>query len=405
MTNGERRHDHGALDPATLCVHGGWRPDEAQRAAVLPLVRSSTFQLFDDAYAAMLEGRADEAWIYSRLRNPTLDAVQAKLAALEGAERALLFASGMAAIHAATLACVAAGDRIVAPLSVYGSTWDLFKNLLGPLGVRADFVDYDDEAALERALAAGPTRLVWAESISNPTMAVADLPRLSRLARAAGARLVVDATFVSPLLQRPLELGADLVVHSATKYLAGHSDVVGGVVCGSAALVKQCFRKLQLAGGCMDPAGAWLLDRGVKTLHLRMRGHCEGSLRLARRMEGHPDVLRVLHPGLDSHPRRELAARMLPRGTGGMWSMVVAGGDERALRFARSLSLALEASSLGGVETLVSLPFNTSHARLDSRERAAAGIEPGFVRVSTGIEEPEDLARDFEAALSATRAD
>jgi cystathionine beta-lyase/cystathionine gamma-synthase len=403
MTKDEARRGHGELDPATLCVHGGWRPDEAQRAAVLPLVRSSTFQLFDDAYAAMVEGRADEAWIYSRLRNPTLDAVQEKLAALEGAERALLFASGMAAIHAATLACVGAGDRIVAPRSVYGSTWDLFKNLLGPLGVRTDFVDQEDEAALLRALDAGPVRLVWAESLSNPTMAVADLPRLAALAHARGARLVVDATFVSPLLQRPLALGADLVVHSATKYLAGHSDLVGGVVCGGADLVKQCFRKLQLAGGCMDPQGAWLLDRGVKTLHLRMARHCEGSLRLARRMEAHPDVLRVLHPGLESHPRRELAARLLPRGSGGMWSMVLAGGDARALRFVRALRLALEASSLGGVETLVSLPFNTSHARLDERERVAAGIAPGFVRVSTGIEEHEDLARDFEAALSASR--
>lgn len=390
------------LRPESLCVHGGWRAAPAERAAVLPLVRSSTFLLRDDAYAAMLEGRVDEAWIYTRIRNPTLDAVQEKLAALEGAERALLYASGMAAIHAAVLACVKQGGRVVAPRRIYGSTWDLLQNLLGPLGVRTDFVDQGDPAALARALDAAPADLVWAESLSNPTLDVADIPALAAAAHARGAKLVVDATFVSPLRQRPLALGADLVVHSATKYLAGHSDLVGGVVCGSGPLMKECFRKLQLAGGCMDPQGAWLLDRGAKTLALRMERHDANALELARRMEAHPQVERVLHPGLPSHPHHESARRLLPQGSGGMWSCVLRGGDERASRFVRALRLALEASSLGGVETLVSLPFNTSHARLDEAQRAAAGILPGFVRVSTGIESVEDLWRDFESALAAT---
>lgn len=390
------------LRPESLCVHGGWRASEADRAAVLPLTRSSTFLLRDDAYAAMVAGRADEAWIYSRIRNPTLDAVQEKLAALEGCERALLYSSGMAAIHAAALACTKAGGRVVAPRRVYGSTWDLFQNLLGPLGVRTDFVDYEDAPALSRALDDGPLDLVWAESLSNPTLDVADVPALAAAAHARGAKLVVDATFVSPLRQRPLALGADLVVHSATKYLAGHSDLVGGVVCGSGALLRECFRKLQLAGGCMDPQGAWLLDRGAKTLALRMERHDANALELARRMEAHPQVERVLHPRLASHPHHERARRLLSAGSGGMWSCVLRGGDARALRFVRALRLALEASSLGGVETLVSLPFNTSHARLDAEQRALAGIPPGFVRVSTGIEAVEDLWADFEAALAAS---
>ena len=392
-------HSTPALQPESLCVHGGWRPNEVERAAVLPLVRSSTYLLRDDAYAAMLEGRAEEAWIYSRLRNPTLDAVQEKLAALEGAERALLYASGMAAIHAATLACVKQGGRIVAPRRLYGSTWDLFVNLLGPLGIRTDFVDYNTAGAVERVLDAGPVDLVWAESLSNPTMDVTDVEQLARAAHARGAKLVVDATFVSPLRQRPLAMGADLVVHSATKYLAGHSDLLGGVVCGAGPLMKECFRKLQLAGGCMDPQGAWLLDRGIKTLSVRMERQEAVALELATRMERHPEIERVLHPRLSSHPQYALAARMLPHGSGGMWSFVVRGGDARALRMVRRLRVALEASSLGGVETLVSLPFNTSHARLTESQRTEAGIAPGLVRMSTGIEAVEDLWHDLSTAL------
>jgi cystathionine beta-lyase/cystathionine gamma-synthase len=383
---------------ATRCIHAGYRASPAQRAVVAPIVHSTTFLLDDASYAHMLAGRVDEALIYTRLGNPTLDVVQARLAALEETEHALVFSSGMAAIHAALLACLRSGDRVVAHRELYGSTWDLLVNFLAPLGIQGEFVDLDDEAELARALRRG-ARVVYCESISNPTLHVADLPGLARAAHAAGARLLVDATFASPALQRPATLGADLVLHSATKYLGGHSDLTAGVVCGSRADLRAVYRWLQLGGGCLDPRVASELDRGLKTLPLRVRAHCANARALAGWLREQPAVLRVLHPSLPDHPCHARARELLDD-CGGMLSFVLRGGDEAALRFVRALELALEASSLGGVETLVSLPFNTSHARLDRAQREGAGIPPGMVRVSVGIEDPADLVADFAQALA-----
>jgi cystathionine beta-lyase/cystathionine gamma-synthase len=232
---------------------------------------------------------------------------------------------------------------------------------------------------------------------------VSDVARIADVAHESGARVVVDATFATPILQKPLALGADLVVHSATKYLGGHSDLIGGAVCGSRELMKPVYRWLQLAGGCMDPHAAFLLDRGIKTLSLRMRAHAAGAQRVAEKLARHPRVRRVLYPGLASHPSHALAKKSLAL-PGGMLSFVVEGGDEAALRVVRALELALEASSLGGVESLVSLPFNTSHVKLSAAERAAVGIPPGLVRVSIGIEDPDDLIADFERALERATA-
>jgi cystathionine beta-lyase/cystathionine gamma-synthase len=384
---------------ASLCIHAGHRATPATPAVVAPIVQSTTFLLDDRSYAEMLAGRVESALIYTRLGNPTLNVVEAKLAALEGAEEAYVFASGMAAIHAAVMSLVQSGARIVAHRELYGSTWDLFHNFLSRFGVTTRFVDLGDERALADALRDKPS-VVYCESISNPTLNVSDVPRIAAMAHAGGARLIVDATFATPMLQRPLALGADLVVHSATKYLGGHSDLIGGAVCGARELMQPVYRWLQLAGGCMDPHAAFLLDRGIKTLPIRMRAHAAGAQRIAERLEDHPRVRRVLYPGLPSHPSHAIASSLLAL-PGGMLSFVVDGGDELALRVVRRLRLALEASSLGGVETLVSLPFNTSHARLSAEERAAAGIPPGFVRVSVGIEDPDDLIADFEQALEA----
>ncbi len=390
------------LQPATLCIHSGHRADAAQRAVVAPVVHSATFLLDDASYERMTSGRMREALIYSRIGNPTVDVVQQRVAVLEGAERTVAFASGMAAIHAALMACAKPGARILAHREIYGSTWDLLVNFLAPLGFAATFADLNDPRAREGALKAGAD-IVYCESITNPTLTVLDLPAIAAAARAAGARVLVDATFATPLLQRPLELGADLSIHSATKYLGGHSDLIGGTVSGHGDLMERVFRWMQLAGGCMDPNVAFLLDRGIKTLPLRLARHQENALELARRLARHPAVERVLHPGLETHATREVAARVL-QGTGGMLSFVVRGGDAAALRCVRALRLGLEASSLGGVETLVSLPFNTSHARVPAQERAAAGIPPGFVRVSVGLEDPGDLVADFEQALDAAAA-
>jgi methionine-gamma-lyase len=232
-----------------------------------------------------------------------------------------------------------------------------------------------DLAALEREIARAKPAVVYAESISNPTLTVVDVQAIAALARKSGAACIVDATFATPILQRPLALGADLVVHSATKYMGGHSDLIGGVVAGSNARMPGVFRWMQLAGGCMDPHAAFLLDRGLKTLPLRMHAHQANADQLARHLGRHARVKRVYHPGQATHGSHHVAKRAL-EGSGGMLSFVVAGGDEAALRFVRSLELAIEASSLGGVETLVSLPFNTSHARLSAADREKAGITP-----------------------------
>jgi cystathionine beta-lyase/cystathionine gamma-synthase len=394
------------MRPASLCVHAGHRANPGTPEVVAPIAQTSTFLLDDEAYARMLGGKVDEALIYTRIRNPTLDVVQRRIAALEGAESCLVFASGMAAIHSSVMSLVnpgAAGTRsgraarIVAHKELYGSTWDLLVNFLGPLGIATVLADLNDPEERAKALEGGAA-VVFCESISNPTMTVADVPAIARAAKECGAKLVVDATFATPLLQRPLDLGADLVVHSATKYLGGHSDLIGGAASGRGELLRGVFRWLQLGGGCMDPHAAFLLDRGIKTLPLRMRAHVENARALAAALARHPRVAEVLYPGLETHASAERARRVLSA-PGGMLSFVVKGGDAAALAFVRRLRLALEASSLGGVETLVSLPFNTSHVRLSEAERAAAGIPPGLVRVSVGIEDAEDLVEDFEQAL------
>jgi cystathionine beta-lyase/cystathionine gamma-synthase len=393
---GERSH----LRPATVCIHGGHRASAANPAVVMPVVHSTTFRLDDDAYARMLSGRTHEALIYTRIGNPSLDVVQQRLARLEGAERALVFASGMAAVHAAVMSCVKTKSRIVAHREIYGSSWDLFSNLLAPLGIEARFVDLSDSAVRAKEIAAAKPAVVYAESISNPTMNVADLPAIAQVAHEQGAVFIVDATFATPMLQQPLAMGADLVVHSATKYLGGHSDLIGGSVAGSEARMAGVYRWMQLAGGCMDPHAAFLLDRGIKTLPLRMKAHVENATRIAQWLSQHPRVRTVMYPGLASHSSHAVGKRVLS-GPGGMLSFAVDGGDAAALRFVRALGLALEASSLGGVETLVSLPFNTSHARMSEKQRAEGGIPPGLVRVSVGIEDAQDLIDDFEQALGA----
>lgn len=386
---------------ATVCVHGGHRPSAANPAVVAPIVHSTTFRLSDDAYAHMLRGRADEALIYSRIRNPTLDVVQSRIARLEGAERSIVFASGMAAVHATTMSLVASGSCIVAHHEIYGTTWDLFTNLLAPLGVRVVYADLSDAATRERTIAAESPTMVYVESISNPTMNVADVPAIAEVAHRHGSVLVVDATFATPLLQRPLELGADLVLHSTTKYMSGHSDMTGGVVSGSRERLQGVFRWMQVAGGCMDPHAASALDRGLKTLPLRMKAHVDNARELSEHLARHPRVAGVAYPGLASHRSNAVSRRVLSA-PGGMLAFVVRGGDAAALDFLRALRIAIEASSLGGVETLVSLPFNTSHAKFTREQRAAAGIVPGLVRVSVGVEDVRDLIADFDQALTRT---
>jgi cystathionine beta-lyase/cystathionine gamma-synthase len=391
---------------ATRCVHAGYRPDDAHKGLVPPLVRATAFALDDEAYALRASGKSSRARIYSRENNPTVAACEGRIAALEGAARTLLFSSGMAALHALLAATLERGDRIVTSNELYGGTRVLLRRLLPKLGVADAVVDTCDLAALERALAQseGRPRLVLVESIANPTIRVCDVPAVAARARAAGALLSVDATFASPLSQRPLEQGADVSHHSATKYLGGHSDVTAGVLSfADDALAERVWAWRTSAGGCLDADAAALLDRGLRTLHLRMRAHSDNATRLAAFLAAAPEVTAVFHPSLPSTSTHAVAQRVLAMPSG-MLAFVLAGGDAQAARFARALELVIEAGTLGGVESLVSLPARMSHVHFTPEERAAMGVPPGMVRVSVGIEDADDLIADVAQALAKSAA-
>ncbi len=385
------REDWG---PGTASVHAGAPEPRPGEPVVLPVVQSSTF--FWSAPGDAPELR------YSRYgNNPNQIAVAEKLAALEGAEAALAVASGMAATALAVLAVARAGDHVVASKHLYGATWTLLAREMPHRGVVTTFVDPDEPRAWESAMRDN-TRVLFLETPTNPAMRVFD-PRLPvRLAREAGAVAMTDATFASPVNFRPIRLGVDAVIHSATKYLGGHSDLIAGVISGGRELIERVRRMLVLYGPSLDPHAAWLLERGIKTLPVRMARHNRSGMELAAWLESRPEVARVSYPGLASHPDRALAGELLD-GFGGMVGFVLAGGGAAADAFCRELKVARVAPSLGGVETLVSQPRFTSHVGLTPEERARAGIPDGFVRVSVGLEEVRDLRRDFARALEASR--
>jgi cystathionine beta-lyase/cystathionine gamma-synthase len=386
-----------AQGPSTVAVHAGTRRDAATGAVGTPIYQTSTFLLNEDTCRAMVAGGVREHLIYSRYGNPSQWAVQEKLAALEGAESAVVFSSGMAAIAAALLGALEPGGRVVAARELYGGTYRLLSQELPALGHPVDFVDLGDPAAVEAVLRPD-TQVLYAETLTNPLLNLADVEALSALAKRHGLLLVVDGTFTTPLGLKALDLGADLVVHSASKYLNGHSDLIAGAAMGSKRLVDRVWSRMLSLGGSLDPHACFLLERGLKTLAIRLKAHEENGLAVARFLESRPEVARVLHPGLPSHPQHELARRTLAW-TGGMVTFDLKGGDAAAEAFARRLKVIAYATSLGGVESLVSLPFNTSHAAFTPQQREAMGLHPGCVRLSVGIENPEDLVRDVARAL------
>lgn len=384
---------------ATQAVHAGAYEEPATGAVGTPIFQASTFRLGVDQYRAFDQGHGRDRFIYTRYGNPSQWAVQEKIAALEGAQSALVFSSGMAAISSAITALSDAGGHIVASNELYGGTYALFNGDLPSLGRRVSFVDPTDLAAIEAAILP-ETQILFFEAVTNPLLKVADIPKIAEIARRRGCRSIIDATFATPVGVRPLDHGADVVVHSATKYLNGHSDLVAGVAAGERKLIDQIWARMLTLGGCLDPHACFLLERGLKTLALRMRAHEDGATKVARHLEAHASVRRVFYPGLESHPNHELA-RSLFANMGGMVSFEVVGGDEAALRLADLVTLPCQATSLGGVESLISLPFNTSQAGYTARQRAGLGIHPGLVRLSVGIEDPDDLIADFDAALAA----
>lgn len=377
----------------------------AQRPLALPVHRSTTYA-FDTAqqYADVLAGD-DAGYCYARIDNPTADAFAAGVAAMEGLAVPYdvvgqPFASGMAAISTTLMALTSAGGHVVAARELYGGTYGLLANQLSRFGVTTTFVDVSDIEAVRSAMTAA-TAVVWAETIANPTLSVADLPRLAEVAHSVDALLVVDSTFASPAVCRPLDHGADLVVHSATKYLGGHSDVTGGVVCGRRELVE-AVRAVRIdLGGSLAPDEAYLLARGLQTLPLRVERHCASALALARALDGDPALERIDYPGLDAHRDHALAARLLLHGRyGGVVTVTPAGGREAGLAFCDALRLVQVATSLGGTHSLVSPVASTTHRQLSDEALRAAGIGPAACRISVGLEDPEDLVADVRQALA-----
>jgi cystathionine gamma-lyase len=378
----------------TLAIHAGQSPDPTTGAIMTPVYLTSTY-----VQASPGEHKGYE---YSRTQNPTRHALQDCLAALEGARHGLAFASGLAATDA-ILHLLDAGDHVVASDDVYGGTFRIFDKVFRRAGLSFDYVDMSDPANVARALRPN-TRLVWIESPTNPMLKIADLAAIARLARAHGAKTVVDNTFATPYFQRPLEHGIDLVAHSTTKYLNGHSDVIGGAVLTSDDALHERLRFLQNAvGGVPSPMDSFLVLRGLKTLHVRMERHAENALALARFLEGHPQVEQVTYPGLPSHPQHALARRQMS-GFGGMLTFVIRGGLPAARRFLETVSIFALAESLGGVESLIEHPAIMTHASVPKASREALGIADGFIRISAGIESAGDLVADLERGFAAARA-
>jgi len=357
------------------------------------IYQASTFVLNDHQYQSVEEGFARDRFIYSRYGNPSQWAVQEKLAALEGAESSIVFSSGMAAITSTVLALIDKGAHVVASKDLYGGTYNLFNQEFPTLGMSCSMVDTHDFEAIEAAIQPN-TQLLYFEAITNPLLKVVDIPRLGEIAERRGVRLVVDATFAPPVAMRTLDHGVDVVVHSASKYLNGHSDLIAGVAAGPRKLIDMIWPRLLTYGGSLDPHACFLLERGLKTLSVRMRAHEESATALAKYLESHPRVRRVFYPFLNSHPDYEIARRLLKNGTGNI-TFVIEGGDAMALKLVDTLRIPKQATSLGGVESLISLPFNTSQATFTTRQRADVGIDPGCVRLSVGIEDADDLIADF----------
>jgi methionine-gamma-lyase len=366
----------------------------------LPIYQTTSF-VFDSAdHAASLFNLQTFGNVYSRISNPTVCALEERVAALEGGRAALAASSGMAAQTAALLTLAKQGDHIVAARTLYGGTYTQFAVTFAELGIETTFVDPDEPEAFQAALKPN-TKALYAETIGNPQLNVVDLEALAQVAHRAGVPLVIDNTLASPFLCRPIEHGADIVVHSATKYLGGHDDVTLGLVVSASPETHHTLWKTAVdLGVAADPFAAWLTVRGLKTLSLRMARHCENAAFLAERLAAHPAVAAVHWPGLPSHPDHAVARRLLS-GYGGMVAFDVAAGREAGLRFISALRLAAMAPSLGGVETLVLHPASTSHRQLDAAGLRAAGIGEGSIRVSVGLEHPEDLWGDFEQALAA----
>ncbi|HLV96288.1 MAG TPA: aminotransferase class I/II-fold pyridoxal phosphate-dependent enzyme [Candidatus Acidoferrales bacterium] len=385
------------LRDATLAIHAGETHTGVNGPVVAPVARTSNFTFASsEEMKRWAEGKSS-AYIYTRYANPTLAVAEQKIAALEGAEAAVVSASGMAAISSALLSVLRVGDELIATRQVYGGSYRLMRDVFPRFGITVRHVEADLKG-MERMV--NPrTKALYVETPTNPTLRIVDLRKAAAFAKEWGVVSVVDNTIASPVLQKPIEMGFDIVVHSATKFLAGHSDIVAGAAAGSRVLMDKVRSNIIYLGGSMDPGAAFLLTRGIKTLRIRVERQCRTALEVAKYLARHPKVSRVHYPGLTSHPDHKLARRQM-QGFGALLSFDLKGGLQAARRFCDRIRLFLLAASLGGVESLVILPIYTSHYNMSLEELRAAGVEPGTVRVSIGLEDPADLIEDLRQALA-----
>ena len=390
--------DHSKLDFNTKCVHSGI--DEYEYGSVVPpIYQTSTFKFKSAEHGASLFAGEEKGYIYTRMLNPTIEAMENAIAELEGGHKALGCGSGMAAVHTIFAALLSTGDHVVSSAAVYGPTTTLLNTVMKKFGVESTFVD---TSVLENVSAAikPNTKIVYVETPGNPTLCISDLNEISKIAHKHGAKVVVDNTFMSPALQNPLALGADVVLHSLTKFLNGHADLVGGIVVVKDEETYKQFRKtLNQIGGVIDPFNSFLVHRGLKTLGLRMERHCQSAQKIAEWLEKHSLVKNIRFPGLKSHPHYEIGLKQ-HKGPGGMITFEVEGGIEAGKILMNSVKLCQLAVSLGGVETLIQHPASMTHFSMGKEAREAGGITNGLVRLSVGIENVDDLISDLQQAFA-----
>ncbi|MBE2280795.1 MAG: aminotransferase class I/II-fold pyridoxal phosphate-dependent enzyme [Ignavibacteriaceae bacterium] len=383
------------------CVHSGIGEYE-HGAVVPPIYQTSTFKFETTHYGASLFSGEQKGYYYTRINNPTIEALEDAIAALEGGHKALGCASGMAAIHTVFATFLEAGDHVICSQSVYGPTNTLLRTIFHKFGVVTTFVDTSNSENVHKAILPN-TKMIYVETPGNPTLMISDLEEISKIAHANDALICVDNTFMSPALQRPFEFGVDIIIHSMTKFLNGHADVVAGVV-----VVKnedhylKCRKVLNQTGGVIDPFNSFLVHRGLKTLHLRMERHCENSLKVAKFLEAHELVSSVTYPGLESHPQYEIGLRQ-HKGHGGMITFELEGGFEAGETMMNSVKLCQLAVSLGGVESLIQHPASMTHFTMGLEARREASITEGMVRLSVGIENVDDLIADLDNALKVVK--
>jgi cystathionine gamma-synthase len=385
----------------TQALWAGEEESLLQGTTQVPIVQSVSFGYDDlDHWQEVALGR-QPGHIYSRNTNPTLTALEEKIRVLEGAEAATSMASGMAAISNTLFTLLRPGDRVVTVKDTYGGTNQLFREFLPQINVDVSLCATADFDEIETEIAKG-CAVLYLETPTNPTLKVVDIERLARAAHQVGATVITDNTFATPVNQRPLQLGSDLVVHSASKYLGGHADALGGLLCGRKDLVSRIFHYREITGAALDPFAAYLLLRGLKTLAIRIERQNASATKIAQFLEGHPAVSRVFYPGLESHPQHEVARRQM-LGFGGMMSFVLHGGYEAVRKVLPKLKFAHRAANLGAVETIVGPPATTSHVEVSAADRSAMGIPEALIRYSTGIEDVNDLMEDLEQALASLK--